>query len=260
MKLRGLAILCALTTGTGCGGLFSGDGDSGKDAATDVHADGLGVDPNCVAPSGVSICGGEHQCGAQCKNCAAVYPNQDAGELRPCGDANYSVVSADTGMCPDGALNACDGAWTSMCWFDRCVTEDLAQLYAKSSRPDLALYADRATYTGAPLPPPPGVCPSTPTDLHLCGGACGNCPNSTDACTGRSPLHPVSLCIPGPPKTAICQRNNQKTCTGLFSDHSCLVFKVDDAAQATADNSGFCVPTTLCTAAAAAYPGGVTCN
>lgn len=257
--------LAAATVGLlACGGRALGGPDGGPSndagAFNDGGGNGDGGWSNCEAPNGVSICGGPNQCGADCTQCAPTFPSQDAGTLRACDSSNYAVSAVETWECPDGTINACWEDYQSPgCWTDDCAEQEIGELYARNGQPDLARYADRSTYTGELLPAPTTSCPTMPPGLNLCGGACGTC-SGNDVCTGRSPLHPISLCIDGPPSGFWCVRSDQTTCTGLYPDMGCLTYKVDDAAQSIADGNGMCVSMTLCQAAAQSYPGGAFCN
>jgi hypothetical protein len=249
----------------GCGGRV-GDGDAGDASLDHALVDGLNSDggwTNCAAPSGVSICGGPNDCGSQCSECFPAV--QDAGELHVCDDVLFQFapdasVAADTFLCPDGALNACIYDENSpICWQDACTTEDLPQLWLMNGRADLAKYADRSTYTGAPLPPLPMSCPTVATGMKLCGGACGTCAD-TDVCTGRSPLHPYSLCVTAEPESFPCVRGTSGSCNALRPGFMCLTYQVDSAAQPIADQGSLCVPALICQAAAQSYPGGAFCT
>jgi len=258
------AIVALIGLAIGCGGKVDGTPDGGDGGTTDGSFD-AGLDAagwtNCEAPSGVSICGGPNDCGSQCKTC--VYG--DSGLLNACNDVNYQFTvsdgAADTFLCPDGAMNACafdKGA--PDCWQGACVTEDLPKLYLLNGRPDLARYSDRASYTGDPIPPPPTSCPSVAQGLELCGGACGPCQDGTMTCTGRSPLHPYSMCLTSEPESFPCARGSNGYCNSVRPGDMCLTYKVDSAAQSIADQNSLCVPASICQAAAQSYPGGAFCT
>ena len=266
-RIAAATVCCA---GLGCGGLIGGSPDGG-DAATmmDSSSEG-GLDggsTKCEAPSGVSICGGPNDCGAQCTTCL----DGDAGDLNVCGDVNFyfdagaSVVD-DPFICPDGAFDACGDEHDAPECMSACTTEDIPKLYLLNGRPDLARYADRSTYTGAPLPPPATTCPTVAQGLLLCGGAdafspCGStCKGATEVCTGRSPLHPYSMCVPTEPTSFPCSRGNGGYCDSIRSGFMCLTYEVDSAAQSIADQNSLCVPSSLCQAAASSYPGGAFCT
>lgn len=258
------ARVCILATLIGCGGRVDG-ADASADATGDAPHDVAQGDSGwttCESPSGIGICGGPNNCGAQCANCGNVV---DASELRACGDVSpdFDVdagVAWDGYICPDGALNACHGDENApACWENACVAADLPRLYLLNGRADLARYADRSTYTGDPLPPPPTTCPSVSAGLQLCGGACGAC-QPTKVCTGRSPLHPYSLCVDSEPTSFPCTRGTGGYCDSVRSGFMCLTFKVDSAAQSIADQSSVCVDGATCQAAAQSYPGGAVCT
>jgi hypothetical protein len=255
------ALLTALLVA--CGGKVDtgADASDGGDAGLDV-AQGDGGWTMCEAPSGIGVCGGPNDCGAQCTFCGSVV---DASELRACSDVPDFDPDAgkawDGYVCPDGALNACSGDnGAPDCWDNHCVGDDLPKLYLLNGRPDLARYADRSTYTGDPLPPPPTSCPAVSSGLELCGGACGPCQDGTKTCTGRSPLHPYSLCVESEPVSFPCSRGSVGYCNQVRAGFMCLTFKVDDAAQTMADTFSLCVDGTTCQAAAQSYPGGAFCT
>lgn len=251
-----------------CGGSIQSSGDGGDAGGmTDSPLDGLsdgGGWTKCAAPDGVSICGGPNGCGPQCQKCADL---PDAGiDIGVCEDNGAYIVdypdrAADTYLCPDGAFNACDNDSNAPgCWENTCSTQDLPQLYLMNGRPDLAKYADRSTYTGNPLPTPT-TCP-TISGLTLCGGVCGasTCSDSAHVCTGRSPLHPYSLCLPAEPQSFPCARGSNGSCNSVHPGFMCLTYQVDSAAQPIADQGSICVDGNICQAAAASYPGGAFCT
>jgi hypothetical protein len=145
------------------------------------------------------------------------------------------------GGCPDGLLEV-EGAL--------CIPWSLGILFCDNGAPDVVRYVDRGAFDCAPLPDPQD-CPPT-TGIQLCGDACGPCAAS-DTCTGRSKLHPYSMCLPPP----------HDRCGTQFPDcgagQLCMVYLVDEADQAYADLGGRCVPEALCAAAAIELPGGAKC-
>ena len=77
-----------------------------SDGAADVVAlndAGTESGTKCEAPSGVSICGGPHDCGAECQTCTGGDASVRAG-----GDVNYDFDAGgstlDSYVCPDGAM------------------------------------------------------------------------------------------------------------------------------------------------------------
>jgi hypothetical protein len=165
----------------------------------------------------------------------------------------------DCSHCPDGHVCALPSARYQQPLPDgfvlfECVVPEVAQMYALNGRKDLALYADRSTYTDAPLPPPPETCPRFP-GLRLCGGACGGC-EPDEVCMGRSPLHPYSLCVRAKGE---CIRGNPGG-VDMGIKYRCLTFKADDDAQPTADRWSVLAREEQCLAAAKYYPGGAFCG
>ena len=246
---------------------MQGNPDGSADAGAEAKTDGLASDAGwtkCKAPSGVSVCGGAEQCGADCPQCVDGKPG-DVG-LRMCLSGPFSGGNWDARQCLDGALlvEASESlAPSTDVIFLHCVNEDLGKLYALNGRPDLVRYSDRGTYSGEPIPPPPATCPQVP-GLNLCGGACGACPDPTNQlCVGRSPLHPYSLCVNkfGKVNTpAPCKMGNGNVCNQFGAGLKCLTFKVDTASQSIADLNGMCVSPAICDAATKGYPGGASCT
>ncbi len=251
----------------GCGGRI-GAGDDGGAADGGLSDGGGGGDgggwTKCSSPSGILICGGPNQCGADCSQCAPPQLGTDGGALRVCqGGTDPEPPDGNEWQCPDGALNGTIWECPSCSPLTGCVKEELAQLYALNGRPDLALYSDRSAYTGAPIPPPPTTCPPVSAGLNLCGGACGACPDPAhQTCTGRSPLHPVSMCQDTYNTTDAlpCQRGDGGFCSTLDNGRMCLTYTLDSASQATADHYSMCVASSICLAAAQSYPGGAFCT
>jgi hypothetical protein len=180
MKAREWVRASAALMVLGCGGSIIGQGDGGTG---DASADGVGVDDGgvtaCTAPGNLKLCGG--QCGQACPvdKCPSTAQNPSPmGELGVCPSPGLGPSGLiDCKNCPDGNLCALPSEryqkpLPEAFVLFRCMVPAVAQMYALNGRKDLALYADRSTYTDAPLPPPPETCPRFP-GLRLCGGACG---------------------------------------------------------------------------------------
>ncbi len=259
MKARLAGVLVML----GCGGAVVGgqsDGGAGESSTVDTTSPPGWTD--CSAPSGAKVCGGPHQCGADCTDCGATLHPDD---LRACFAAGGGRVPSGEGadLCPDGSVNVFAGLqyYAPNDIGNGCGVPDLAELFARNGHPEMARYADRATYKRLPLPPAPTACPTAPSGLQYCGGACGECP-ADQVCTGRSPMHPISICLnrgstsfPTKGTGAPCSRGN----SGLCGARLCLTFNVDSAAQQTADVYSWCVDAKICQAAASSNYG-VTCT
>lgn len=277
------ALLAAACLAMGCGGIADAN-DGGQDASSDMTVSD-GPDAGftaCSGPSGQQLCGGA--CGAACP---------------PIACASSSGFPIPDATAPDAALGVCftskgaHGGRCTMCqdgWL--CVPETLglplynpdpikefdylseaelgyAILYALNGHGGDVRYADRAQYNGEAIPEEPSGCP-TQNDFRVCGGACGDC-DTGFKCTGRSPLHPYSLCVndfqgqpnkPQPDDGCLRGTPNGGGCNDLPQDPplACLTFKVSDADQPVADAHGICVDATLCAGAAQSYPGGVYCT
>jgi hypothetical protein len=126
---------------------------------------------------------------------------------------------------------------------------NLGVLFVNAGEADRVRYADLGLFTGDPLPIPE-ACPRL--GIPICGGACGGCPGE-DLCTGRSPLHPYGICVP--PVSGQCS-----PMSNCGTGKACFTYLVEPAAQAIADDWGYCLPTDLCEAIASQLPGGGACS
>lgn len=239
----------------GCGGIaVSPSSDSGinGDGASDASFSGDGW-TQCSAPDGLKVCGGSGKCSFPEKVCNCVADSTGTHkDLSAClSNDTIGLLGPDPFWpcrygCRDGAY--CIADVTN----DDCAPENLTRLYVMNGAgADKIRYADESDWTGKFLEVPP-TCPSLP-GVPLCGGACPPC-KTGEACTGRSPLHPYSVCIPQP--NAYCSRA-KPACPGGMS---CFTFKVQPDAQPIADKAGYCIPTAACQAAASSYPGGANCD
>ena len=110
----------ALAALAACGGAVQGNPDGSADAGSDTRRDGATSDAGwtkCKAPSGVSVCGGVEQCGADCPYCADALPG-DVG-LRIClsgplpgGGGNPTANTHDDTFHGTGVLADFDGTHT----------------------------------------------------------------------------------------------------------------------------------------------------
>jgi hypothetical protein len=243
-----------------CGGTVQMlPGDASPDEATDSAAGDAGSVTQCTAPGNLALCG---------EGCSGTCPkDQCVGQAgKPDGGNPLGICSIPGGRLTLGCQHCEDGflCVLASAAFQRplpenfamygCASVEYAQMYALNGRKDLALYADRSTYTDAPLPPPPETCPSFP-GLRLCGGACGGC-EPDEVCMGRSPLHPYSLCVRAKGE---CIRGNPGG-VDMGIKYRCLTFKADDDAQPTADRWSVLAREEQCLAAAKYYPGGAFCG
>ncbi len=260
-------LLLLLALASACGGIVEGGAQDGSAEAGAGSDAGDELTSACQAQGGLMLCGG--QCGATCpvqpdgKGCASDLQNpQPSNQLGICATKS-SELTLDCQECSDGHVCALDSErWLQSTpevtfGFMGCGPIGYAQMYAANGRSDLARYADRSAFTSAPLPAP-STCPSVP-GLTLCGGACGSCPTGY-VCTGRSPLHPYSLCVnEWSIGNGVCQRA-KPGCMDGTTKYRCLTFKVDDPSQSVADQYSICVDRSICEAAAQSYPGGAYCS
>ncbi len=222
-------------------------GDSGVSthAPPDLIADaGL-----CAAQSGWAVCGGPRHCFL------------DGGQL--CPECSLDVLK---GFSDAYSLGVCYNEWHNdepaaicgdECVYIQAVTPelfdsfpfDVGYLFAANGGADRVRYADMSFWSGAPLPPIHSC--TVDGGVATCGGACPACAAGR-ICTGRSPLHPLGVCLPN----VGC--NSKSPCP---SGQSCFSFKVQTDAQAAEDsNFGACLPTEECRSTAANLPGGGYCR
>lgn len=277
MRALGVSLLAVIACGgqlaNGDGGPDAAGGDVASDAGSNISYDA------CSGSDGIklcgSACGGINDCPvpgvcALPKTILAVcIDSQEGRTYGPCAGGNSTVFAKDGTLCVPGQISNPDAAPSGQFAMDYLDSADIgyAIMYAKNGYGSFCHYADRATYDGTPVPDAPASCP-TSTGFQLCGGACGDCP-SGEYCTGRSPLHPYSLCFTDyskafEPQTDACVRDapNAGGCMGNAQNppSACLTFKVSAADQPFADQNGICTEKSICLAAAAGYPGGAYCT
>lgn len=272
MWQRPASLACLSVALLGCGGLLSasGDGhggndDAGGDSAANAEDAGAGHGwTQCAAPTGDHLCGREGTpcaCGPSPSSCAQQSGSCDClngaelivgqpDDISIC--ATSQIDQADFYDCPDGQimLMAPTTDWKKPGDVDHCAPFDFGVLYAKNGWAKAVRYVDWAPFTGDPLPTP-STCPQV-QGIQLCGGPCGNsCPDGS-VCTGRSPLHPYSVCLPVRPPNS---PGPGGTGWGCFA--FALPSPQDQALAKAAWNS---VPGDWCQAAAKNLPGGGVCS
>ncbi len=228
-----------------------------------IGPDGAPAKPGytyCSSPDGDRLCNGS--CGA----CIAPNTCLASGAVGVCLGGmvqEWSNVPCGMATCGDGNLCANISvsvsndpivAFGSM----SCIDPEIAYLYYLNGHSEAARYADGSIYTGADIPNAPATCPSS-SGLPLCGGACGACLFSNEICTGRSPTHPISLCLPDISQHP-CQRQDGLTLSPCAGAQSCFTFAVDLASQPVADEFSVWTDTATCVSAANSYPGGAYCT
>lgn len=247
-----------------CGGVATGSdaGDAAADARPDasVPKDSGAGDAgwtDCRSPDGWQVCYGTHACAAT--GCAAPYfcmanfAHPQNAELTACFNSAWSTTNGSCeDACGDGQLCVRPDVAVAQ-WL--CAGENLGKLFDINGGRDRVRYADWGLYDGTDIPLPQ-TCPSL--GLPLCGGPCPPCA-AKQLCTGRSPLHPYSMCVPQNSKLMGVPEFCSKAQPACPNGMSCFVFKVEPAAQALADGGGYCVPSAQCQAAASALPGGGFC-
>lgn len=271
LRLRvAVALACAVAA---CGGTMATQADGGgaefaePDSASIVDGgeEGAGGWTQCSAPGDVKICGGQ---GTACWgnvaacNCPPFTDEANAGESIASNDLATCTSSPGLGYdCPDGTVMVAVPASTADPDPDlaayQCVPEDVGILYAKNGWSRAVRYADYSLYTGDSVPRPPTSCPSIP-GLTLCGGACGSCP-SGQVCTGRSPLHPYSFCVPHYKGNTDQIKANGSKYAACGQGYGCFAFTVQARAQSLAYLDTDCIPADMC-AAAKNLPGGAQCD
>ncbi len=240
----GAVVHCGLIAGEPAAPSAEGGADDGATLAALIADAGI-----CASPSGIAVCGGPHHCfpdgGALCEECSL-----ESSEMFT--DA-YSL-----GLCLTQKISGLPGE----CW-DDCVYVQLIDprvlasvpfevgpLFAANGGGDRVRYADYSPWTGDALPPIPSCV--IQGGAQGCGGSCPACaPDRT--CTGRSPLHPIGLCVP----TIGHGCSSKEACP---SGQACFAWKTDADAQADVGfDYAFCLPTQECESAAK-MPGGGYCT
>ena len=263
------ALLLPLACGiSACGGVASSP-ESPPDAGADVGSrqdSGLAGRPDagwtqCTSPEGYAVCGGPAGCPSTSSPCDVCGDGSGTGDggLSACINPPLVAFDGDKAArcdqaCPDGSI--CVDLLGQAVLF--CAPFDMGMLFANNGGWDQVRYADMGIWTGAALPLP-ADCPVL-AGVQLCGGNCGPC-GGDERCTGRSPLHPFSFCVPkgtgGPCDAgAGCAGPGNMTDAGV----GCFTYKVQPSGQALEDSRGMCLPGALCTSAAAGLPGGGTCS
>lgn len=250
--------VCLALAVPACGGRLVG-ADGGPDA--NGGRDGGGGWGDCSSPNGYAICGGPKHCdvGPLCPKCDwGPFADAASGAVVPCTNTAYwSSFDPASGCqeCLDG--NICVAFNSDFAELD-CQGFELGLLYARAGVGFAVRYADNSTFTGERLPEP-ATCPQA-GGVKLCGGACGDTCGPKEVCTGRSPLHPYSLCLPDArPSSKVQLPCSAGAEAPRCNNGYCFIFKVQPEAQQNADDNGVCMDKPLCQAAASALPGGGIC-
>lgn len=237
----------------GCGGALESttpDGSLGDGGPHDARSDQAIGDATgwttCSSPNGARVCKGPNQC-----------PTSDCMLCESSGSAlGICATSTNSAQLTVGCSNlwpCVDGRYCINLSLDyESASEDLVRLFEANDASARLRYADLSDWTGQYLSIPQ-TCPALP-GLRLCGGPCPTC-GPGEVCSGRSPLHPYSRCVPNSNAQLACTRAKPQCPMGT----QCSVLKVQPDAQALADHEGSCIPTAECLAMASSYPGGAEC-
>ena len=272
-------ILTVCAVAAACGGQVD-PSSSRADASFDGDA---GAWTACWSPHGYGICGGPKNCPDSCGGpegtvgCSYLQlplgtPHATAYCEQPLWDdflathaGKYSDGDTNTscnGSCEDGVCVSVPSHVSSnpADWSFYCVPYEIGVLYAQSGSADRVRYSDLGLWRDQPIPASAGACPTVP-GMTLCGPGCGTCA-ANELCVGRAPLHPTGFCMPRKPDQyhpTSCSRSPVLAgCNAAWS--KCFTFTVEPAAQALADQYGYCVPNASCAQLAASLPGGGKCS
>lgn len=236
----------------------SGPGDTGGGDADAAAA--------CAFSNGVPKCGAEgcaDPSADDCQACVQFYSDSKLTSFGACAklDADKMWGKLGGSVCSFCVRSDLVCARTKYDEPDdlTCINPVVCEAASRDGLPATCRWTDKSTWRPATAIPNV-ACPATGTTLGMCGGACGDCAPGA-FCTGRSPVHPLGICVAptrmGPTGTVV---NRCKRATGCnAATDSCLVFKVEAFEQVEADNHGVCVPTDRCKGLRDGLPGGVAC-
>ena len=268
-----MAALVIATSACGGRSIESDGGDAGAHPSTDASTafvDAAGV-AACVSSEGVRICGGN-------AGCPWLDTTECPGGCTPPLDHDGTPQSA-VGVCwtdaaDKGAVSCAvcnDGEGCLQRTSDQlvCVPIGVCASLWSDGATTLCRYADKSSYDDRLLPPEPSSCPSNDSHAQIfCGGACGGCPlGDADRCIGRSPDHPVGICVDlfgagdpeNPSDIPTCSVSQNIGCPAEDATAVCGVFAVARTDQIAAETDGVCIEAQECQAMEAALPGGFTC-
>lgn len=224
----------------------------GSDASTDRETDAGWT--ACSSPDGVFICNGSNSC--KCPARKACVDTLNVGAVAPCdpaftpptgtGDSCQSGGGSDGWLCinlfpPNEVSTYVEGGFS------------LGLLFQESGGVDRVRYADLSTFTGVPI-----SAPTSCVDLgssRSCGAACGGCALG-QRCVGRSPVHPVGVCLPS---NASCAARSGYPSQVCAAEDACFAFTVQPDRQKDADLHGVCLLRAQCDELALKLPGGGHC-
>lgn len=263
---RPFQILSACAVIAACGGQIDTP-STGADASSDGSAghDGVGVDADagvwteCSSPQGYQICRGPKNCPDTCGCADHRFPSETGNAISFCiNDPLVDFIAAHTRENNWKCNASCEGI-CARDMFDgifSCVPYEIGVLYAQSGAADSVRYGDLGLWRNEPIPATAGACPTVP-GMTLCGPGCGTCA-ANERCVGRAPLHPTGFCMPATGPSVTCAVATAQTDCPAWD--KCFTFTVEPAAQAIADEYGYCVPTASCSTLATSLPGGGKCS
>ncbi len=200
----------------------------------------------CASSDGVELCGGASSC--ECRsnvNCfmdfayEQSFPGFCADGKDPLGTRGCFGGAADGFACL--IVPGTEDAGTATV---EQINRNAAALLAPNGAAGWVREADLSLWSELEIPEPTS-CPSLP--VPTCGGACGDCP-AGETCIGRSPTHPVGICVFSP------------TCTSATCGSACFSYIVEQKAQPIANEACIFMTAAECAAVASGLPGQGLCH
>lgn len=236
--------------GSSLGGAAGAGQVGGQSGAAGQPAAGFAGAAMCMPESGVRLC--HAACGTCCgtPDCFdfCIGPSKD-GALGVCLTEAIGARGERCSACLEGDVCIGDAQGPAPALI--CGPESVCKANLMSgTATNHCFYSDKTPYTGGEIPNP-ATCPPASGGLALCGGACGACTTGF-TCTGRSPTHPVGLCIPvkdGLPGPFAKDCGTGQSC--LNPGQSCFLHGSSDLQK----EYGFCLSNEACGAAAAILGG-----
>ena len=195
----------------------------------------------CTAPGGYAICGGKQtrcDAGAACGCYDWQVAQGDVDTVSYC--AFHDTIGLVTGDCvPCGNGYVCVPTFGRSPTVLACVPWEIGKLYEGAGAGSSVRYADLSLFTGQPVGGLASSCPTAGTE-RVCGGGCGTCMNG-EMCVGLSPKRRVGFC-----ENKIAARKCGGSWGACGMGLACFTFVVEPAAQALADEYGYCMTPARC--------------